>query len=259
MAARPSLMLAMALPSLVCALGCGGESVLLDLPENQTAAQPCDVGKQLTFTPLDDFESTSDANFNYYANPDDPSGKTITDPPGADPNAAGLQEVDRCPGSPQASVYALHVSGSGYVTYGPNLGWTIGNSSDEARDYSGQSGVAFWARTDSTEPQVITLTLNDVYTFPVDDVASRHCVLATPDTPPPSAGTGCWNGGQTTRSLSNNWRLYTADFSEFTEQTWGAQSPGGRPDLKHLLSIEFHFPVAASFDLWIDDISLFKR
>jgi hypothetical protein len=241
------------------AVACGGESALLDLPESQSAEQPCDIGKRLTFTPLDDFETSGEANFSYYANPDDPSGRTITDPPDTDPNATGLKEVDRCPGTPQASGYALHVAGGGYVTYGPNLGWTIGTSSDKARDYSAQSGLAFWARTDSTEPQVVTITLNDVYTFPVDDVAARHCVLASPDTPPPAAGTACWNGGSSTRSPSNHWRLYTVDFSELVEQTWGAQSPGGRPDLRRLLTIEFHFPINAGFDLWIDDIRLFKR
>jgi hypothetical protein len=239
--------------------GCGGESALLDLPENQTAEQPCDVGSALTLTSLDDFDSSGEASFSYYANPDDPSGKTITDPPGSDPNVAGLKEVDRCTGTPQASAYALHLAGGGYVTYGPNLGYTIGTKSDQARDYSNQSGVYFWARTDSTEPQVVTLTVQDVYTFPVDDVEARHCALASPDAPPPALGTGCWNGGVTTRTISNHWRLYTADFSEFTEQTWGAQSPGGRPDLSRLLTIEFHFPVEASFDLWIDDIGLFQR
>jgi hypothetical protein len=255
---RP-LSVASSLLLLLVGEGCGGESALLDLPQNQTAAQPCDVGSALKITSLDDFESSGVASFSYYANPDDPSGKTITNPPGSDPNVAGLTEVDRCPGTPQASAYALHLSGGGYVTYGPNLGYTIGTTSDKAHDYSNESGVSFWAKTDSTEPQILTLTLNDIYTFPVDDVAARHCVLATPDTPPPAAGTGCWNGGTTTRTLSNNWRLYTADFSEFTEATWGAQSPGGRPDLKHLLTIEFHFPIQDSFDLWIDDIGLFQR
>jgi hypothetical protein len=156
-------------------------------------------------------------------------------------------------------VYALHVAGGGYVSYGPNLGWTIGTTSDAARDYSQHSGVAFWARTDATEPQVVTLTVQDAYTFPVDDVAARRCALAQPGEPAPALGTRCWNGGNTTRTISNEWRLYTADFSELVEQTWGAQSPGGKPDLTRLLSIEFHFPINASFDLWIDDIALFAR
>ncbi len=182
-------------------LGCG-ESSLLDLPQAESTAHACDVGSALVLSPLDDFESTSEANFSYYANPDDPAGRTITEPPGADPNSAGLQEVNRCPGTQSASVYALHVAGGGYVTYGPNLGWTIGTTSAQARDYSAQSGVAFWARTDSSEPQVVTLTLQDAYTFPVDDAESRNCVLAEPGKPAPVLGTRCWNGGNTTRTLS---------------------------------------------------------
>ena len=87
----------------------------------------------------------------------------------------------------------------------------------------------------------------------------KRAVLASPDTPPPALGTGCWNGGVALRSPSNEWRLYTVDFSEFEQQAWGQQSPEGRPDLSQLLSIEFHFPVESAFDLWIDDIALFQR
>jgi hypothetical protein len=239
-------------------MGCG-DSVLLDLPQQQTAAHPCEVGAELELTPLDDFESGGEADFSYFANPDDPSGHTDTTPPGADPNSAGLLEVNRCPGTPAASVYALHLSGAGYVTYGPNLGWTIGHEQADARDYSSYSGVAFWARTESTEPQTIQLVLNDAYTFPVDTAADRRCVLASADTPPPAPGTGCWNGGLTVRTLSNEWRLYTVDFSEFRQDDWGQRSPGGRPDLTQLLSIELHFAVESAFDLWIDDIALFRR
>jgi hypothetical protein len=83
--------------------------------------------------------------------------------------------------------------------------------------------------------------------------------LASPDTPPPAPGTGCWNGGVALRSLTPEWRLYTVDFSEFRQETWGQTSPDGRPDLRQLLSIELHFPIQAAFDLWIDDIALFKR
>ncbi len=242
----------------LCAVGCG-DSVLLDLPERQVAAHPCDVASGLELTPLDDFESTTEADFSYFANPDDPSGHTDTNPPGADPNSAGLLEVNRCPGTPAASVYALHLKGAGYVSYGPNLGWTIGHELSEARDYSEYSGVAFWARTEATDPQTVQLVLNDAYTFPVDTASDRGCVLASPDTPPPVPGTGCWNGGVALRSPSNEWRLYTVDFSEFAQQDWGQKSPGGRPDLSQLLSIEFHFPVESAFDLWIDDIALFQR
>lgn len=238
--------------------GCG-ESALLDLPEQESGAHPCEIGEQLELTRLDDFESGGEADFSYFANPDDPAGHTDTTPPGADPNSAGLLEVNRCPGTPAASVYALHLSGAGYVTYGPNLGWTIGHELGEARDYSAQSGVSFWAKTDSTEPQTIELVLQDAYTFPVDTAAERRCVLASPDTPPPAPGTGCWNGGVALRSLTPEWRLYTVDFSEFRQETWGQTSPDGRPDLRQLLSIEFHFPIQAAFDLWIDDIALFKR
>lgn len=236
-----------------------GESALLDLPERQTAAHACDVGSGLELTPLDDFESTSGAEFSYYANPDDPSGHTDTTPPGADPNSAGLLEVNRCSGTSAASVYALHLSGAGYVTYGPNLGWTIGHELADARDYSAYSGVAFWAKTEATEQQTVELVINDAYTFPVDTAADRKCVLASADTSPPAPGTGCWNGGVALRSPSNEWRLYTVDFSEFVQEDWGQTSPGKQPDLTQLLSIELHFPIESSFDLWIDDIALFKR
>ncbi len=241
----------------VAVLGCG-ESALEDEPVPTSGPHPCDVGQKLTFTPLFDFESVYDANFSYYANPADPEGHTDVEPPGSDPNSAGLVEVDRCPGETWQSAYAIHLAGGGYVTYGPNFGWTIGDSVSAARDVSQESGVSFWAKTDLDGVQSLQIVVNDVYTFPVVEEDQRKCELATADYMPP-LGARCWNGGVTYRTLSKDWRLYTVDFSELEEDTWGTRSPGGTPDLSRILTVEFHFPVEDSFDVWLDDIAFFKR
>ncbi len=238
-------------------LGCG-ESALEGEPLPATGAHPCDVGQSLTFTPLFDFEAVSEASFYYYANPADPEGHTDVEPPGADPNTAALVEVNRCPGSTWQSAYAIHLVGGGYVTYGPNFGWTIGESVSAARDVSLESGVSFWAKTELDTLQNLQIVVNDVYTFPVVEEDQRKCELATDDYLPP-LGQRCWNGGVGYRALSKEWRLYTVDFSELVEDTWGTRSPGGQPDLTRVLTVEFHFPVEESFDVWLDDIAFFRR
>jgi hypothetical protein len=86
----------------------------------------------------------------------------------------------------------------------------------------------------------------------------RKCELETDDYLPP-LGARCWNGGRSLRVLSQDWRLYTIDFSELVQETWGTQSPGGSPDLTQVLSIEFHLPAVLDFDLWLDDIAFFRR
>jgi len=237
--------------------GCG-ESTLLDLPEAATGAHPCDVGAALELTPLFDFEAVRVAQFYYFANPDDPEGHTDVEPPGSDPNASGLVEVNRCADTPAASAYALHVSGGDYVLYGPNIGWTISDSASGALDVQAESGVAFWARSDRSTGQTLEIVVNDVYTFPVVELELRQCELETPDYVPP-LGRRCWNGGKSVRVLSTEWRLYTVDFSELVQDTWGTRSPGGKPDLSGVLSIEFHLPAAQDFDLWLDDIAFFRR
>jgi hypothetical protein len=239
------------------AAGCG-ESTLLEQPEPSTEAHPCEVGASLALTALFDFEAVRSAEFYYFANPDDPQGHTDVQPPGSDPNSTALVEVDRCTGTPAASAYALHVSGGGYVSYGPNIGWTISDSASGALDVSAESGVAFWARTDSSEVQSLEIVVNDVYTYPVLEPELRQCELESPDYLPP-LGQRCWNGGKSLRVLSPAWRLYTVDFSELVQDTWGTQSPGGKPDLTRVLSIEFHLPALLDFDLWLDDIAFFRR
>jgi hypothetical protein len=235
-----------------------GESTLLEEPEPAIGEHPCDVGAGLGLTPLFDFELVRSAQFYYFANPDDPEGHTDVVPEGSDPNTSALAEVGRCPGTAAASVYALHVQGGGYVSYGPNIGWTIAESALDALDVSAESGIAFWARTDAASGQTLELVVNDVYTYPVAEPELRHCELETADYVPP-LGARCWNGGKSLRVLSQDWRLYTVDFSELVQDTWGTQSPGGTPDLGQVLSVEFHLPVIADFDLWLDDISFFRR
>lgn len=250
-------MLGLAIGLAVFSAGCG-ESALLDEPESETGEHPCDVSAGLGLTPLFDFEAVRTAQFYYYANPDDPEGHTDVVPEGSDPNASGLTEVGRCPGTAAASVYGLHVAGGDYVSYGPNIGWTISESALEAMDVSAESGIAFWARTDSADTQSLQIVVNDVYTFPVTEPELRTCELETEDYLPP-LGQRCWNGGMSLRVLSGDWRLYTVDFSELVQDTWGTQSPGGTPDLTQVLSIEFHLPAVLDFDLWLDDIAFFRR
>jgi hypothetical protein len=247
----------LALALLGFSAGCG-ESTLLEEPVASTGEHPCEIAAGLSLTPLFDFEDVRTAQFYYFANPDDPSGHTDVVPEGSDPNTSALAEVSRCPGTAAASAYALHVQGGDYVSYGPNIGWTISESAEGAMDVSAESGIAFWAKTDSASLQTLELVVNDAYTYPVAEPELRSCELETENYVPP-LGARCWNGGKSLRVLSRSWRLYTIDFSELVQDTWGTRSPGGKPDLRQVLSIEFHLPVLSDFDLWLDDIAFFRR
>jgi hypothetical protein len=60
-------------------------------------------------------------------------------------------------------------------------------------------------------------------------------------------------------SAGSAWHFYTLDFDEFKEDTWGARSPGGHPDLHRLMRVELKLPLGDSFDIWVDNLAWFKR
>jgi len=243
---------------LVGASGCTPASTLETEPKPDPAPHTCDTGANLTVTPLFDFGQPSQAQFHYYANPNDPTGHTDVQPPGSNPDTSALIEVDRCPGTRWATAFAIHLVGGDYTSYGPNLSWQVGQSASTAIDLSAYSGIGFWAKTDAATPQTLTLVVEDTDTFPVEEDALRRCTPSS-DTFTPPAGTSCYDGGRSSRNLSQDWHLYTIDFSELVEQTWGHQSPGGVPDIHRVMSMEFNLPVLDSFDVWMGQIFYFKR
>lgn len=247
-----------AVACLALASGCSPASTLEQEPTPDPTPHTCDTGAALAVTPLFDFGQPSVAAFHYYANPNDPTGHTDVQPPGSNPDTAALVEVDRCPGTRWSTAFAIHLVGGDYATYGPNLSWQVGGNAADAIDLTEYSGIGFWAKADAATPQALTMVVEDTDTFPVTEDNLRKCTPSS-DTFTPPLGTGCYDGGRSSRTLDPDWHLYTIDFSELAEQPWGHQSPGGVPNLHHVMSIELDLPVLDSFDLWLAQLFYFKR
>ncbi len=249
--------------------GCAVDSVLSDLPaDTRDTLSTCATESAVQLELINDFDGVQQSSFTFYANPDDPSG-TVCDltgcgkypqpgqvgpDPGAPAEAVATPETAGC-----RSGNAVHLQGGGYVTYGPNFGWSAGAGAADAIDVSAFSGVSFWAKGGSGA-QKLQVMLYDTHTYPVAEQDQRRCVEATASAIP-APGTGCYNGGHSERVLSTSgaWHFYTLDFSEFKQDTWGAQSPGGRPDVQRLMRVELKLPLGDSFDLWVDNLAWFTR
>ncbi len=249
--------------------GCAVDSVLSDLPaDTRDIPSTCATEARVRPELLNDFDGVQQSNFTFYANPDDPSG-TVCDltgcgkypqpgqvgpDPGSPVEALATTETTSC-----RSGNAVHLQGGGYVTYGPNFGWSVGAGAVDAVDVSAFSGVSFWAKAGSGV-QKVQVVLYDTHTYPVAELELRRCTEATPSSTP-ALGTGCYNGGHTERVLSvgGAWHFYTLDFDEFKEDTWGARSPNGRPDLHRLMRVELKLPLGDSFDIWVDNLAWFTR
>jgi hypothetical protein len=249
---------------LLALAGCTGESVLADMPESASEPHDCDTGSSLSYETLTDFDLQTGANFYFYANETDPQGEvcvagTCGRFPRVDPNVAlELPDGPRCAGTPRESTFAMHFEGGGYVSYGPNFGYTVSEQASGAFDASAFDGLSFWARVGASNEAPLEILLHDTSTYPVLPESERKCLPATADFIPP-LGTGCYNGGAARRTLTSEFRLYTIDFSELTQGDWGARSPGGTANVAEVLRVEFKFPLQARFDVWIDDIAWFTR
>jgi hypothetical protein len=232
--------------------GCTAPSVLDQLPVEVRSEQPCDVGTKfgLQQQSMTNFENAqadivlgspgAGKQWSYYGN------RTGTSPvPGV------AAEIKRCPDS----AFGWHIQGGGYIGYGPNFGVQFGTARGDAVDLHAFSGFGFWAKATGSTP-ALQILVDDIYTFPVDDQSA--CLQAT-DTQPAPLGRGCYDGGLASRTVNDVWRLYTVDFSELKEDTWGAMSPAGRPDLEHVMDIQLKFPMQDNFDITFDDFVWFRR
>lgn len=248
-------------------LGCAVDSQLAELPaDTRDVPSSCATQSAVGLELLTDFDGVQQSTFTFYANPDDPSGNVcdltgcgkypqpgqVGPDPGAPVEATAPAETADC-----RSGNAVHLQGGGYVTYGPNFGWSVGAAAADAIDVSAYNGVSFWARAGSGT-QKLQVMVYDTHTYPVAEQELRRCVEAI-GSDIPAAGTGCYNGGHSERVLGSEWHFYTLDFDELKQDTWGAQSPGGRPDLQRIMRVELKLPLGDSFDIWVDNLAWFTR
>jgi hypothetical protein len=148
-------------------------------------------------------------------------------------------EPSRIPGGRGTSLYAAHLTGSGFTDWGVGMGFNL-NLQDLARgsiDASTISGIRFWIKT-ATPVRV---------TFP------------TYLTAPPEIGGDCVDPN-CNDDFGFDITAPIADWTEIEVPFSALQQQGGNAiwDPRNLIAIEFRIPPGAPFDVWVDDI-YFRR
>ncbi|HMF40250.1 MAG TPA: hypothetical protein VKQ32_06130 [Polyangia bacterium] len=128
-------------------------------------------------------------------------------------------------------------------------------------DLTAYAGVTFWARAESPGGSVMRVHVLDVNTDPRGGICNGQ------DTNAPDY---CFNGFGVDLQLTETFRQYTLDFSQFTQRGgWGYHPPAGNDWSRvYLMVFEMDLPSCAasattmcaggapslSFDYWIDDV-----
>jgi hypothetical protein len=160
----------------------------------------------------------------------------VPDPDAAVPPEAGVDDAGACVSPPN--------------TY-PN----------PPADLTAYAGVTFWARAASPGGRAVRVQVNDVNTDPRGGICQEQN-----DT----ASDYCYNGFGVLIQLTDTFRQYTLDFSQFTQRSgWGYHPPDGI-DWSRVFTMAFEMDLpgcsassvtmcaggvpSLSFDFWIDDL-----
>lgn len=142
-----------------------------------------------------------------------------------------------------SSTDGLRVAGKDFSTWGSGLGVDFnssagGQATKAPYDASAYSAVTFWAR--ALNPTDIKVTLPDVDT----DAAGNTCSL-------------CSHHYYKTVSVTATWQRFTVSFSELALEAGGSPVPSAfKPSA--LISLQFMFPLGASYDVTVDDVAFIK-
>jgi hypothetical protein len=210
----------------------------LELVDPGSGPVDCNADRDLTLVVINDFELGTDGWFSY----NDHTPGSFQEPPD-DIYPIPTEELpskSRC-----QSVYAIHVRAGGLADWGGGVGMKL---VDRPTDASQFDGVAFWARKGPTSFPALRLNVSDVHTHEEGGV----CDPKAPDKDPKRCGDAF--GGYV--SLSQSWQLFTIDFAEMRQGGWGMRAPSF--DLTRLYALSFQYQ-AGNWDIFIDDVSFFKR
>jgi len=119
---------------------------------------------------------------------------------------------------------------------------------EAAEDTSTWEGIVFWGRVGPGSESSIRIRASDPYT---DDKAC----FCNPYTNQNDASDGCDKFGAFVE-LDQNYRAVFARFDEMQQGGWGL--PRDHLDVSNLFEIVFEYG-AGTWDLWIDDVALFRR
>lgn len=154
----------------------------------------------------------------------------------------GLQALcaEQPPVARDGSQYALHVSGTGFHSWGAGVGLALAEQISlhergelDASDYD---AVAFWARVDSASDQRVDLHLLNPDRD--GDLEFEHFAIKL--------------------VLSNTWQRYVVGFNQLVRFR-GPIRLEGELDPARLLHVQFLFLYANSFSVWLDDIAFVRN
>ena len=215
----------------------------------------CTAASSMEKMALADFENGT--GWFLFANPDDTGAMTE---PAAGANIPAAEITCPSSGLCASSIFAMHVTGSGFTSYGPSLSndWVYESEMmvvGEPLDASAYTGVAFWARKGDTAGAAPTLRLivNDVNTHAQGGVCD-------PEALPSAAGEpseACWDGWMTERAMPSKWTLIKIPFSVLAQGGFG--KPAEAIDTTKIYGLTFQMPNMADFDFWIDDVSFYAE
>ena len=189
-----------------------------------------------------------------------PDDKGATSNPPAGDNVPISQIL--CPTNGRCgSNFAMHVTGSGYTSYGPSLSQDYVYKDADAglvgmpQDFSMYTGVMYWARRGDTAAAAPTLRLivNDVNTHALGGVCDPTAATGS-STKPSNA---CFDGWMAEKAIPTVWTLVKLPFSVLKQGGFGKMETAIVPS--KIYGLTFQMPNMATFDFWIDDVSFYKE
>jgi len=122
------------------------------------------------------------------------------------------------------------------------------------RDASAFDGLAFWGRVAPGSRTTVRVELADAATDPavLDETGAPVC---NPSPTLDTLETGCDHFGAHV-ILNGDWQYVTLPFTELRQAGWGRPVPG--LDLSGLRGLVITYG-AGAWDLWIDDLTFYRR
>jgi len=133
---------------------------------------------------------------------------------------------------------ALHISGSGFTSWGGGVGLYL-NELDDTRsfyDASRYSGITFWAKVGEGSGSDFFVMVPDRNTQPEGGVCSS-----------------CYDHFHAPLTLTSEWQQYTLAWGRLQQQGFGDAETSVSP--AQLYAIQFQWDEGQAFDLWLDDIA----
>lgn len=143
------------------------------------------------------------------------------------------------------SLYAARTSGHGFASWRPLMGFWFYQPSTGPKqlyDVSGYRGITFFAKIAASDAASVSPSVRVVLPDRATDPDGMVCT-----------GGGCSDHFGANIVLTPEWASYTLLFATMTQEGWGTQS--ARFEAENAYGVEFEFPVQATFDCWIDDIT----